>query len=197
MRKSENVRERLIEAGASLLAVKSYHNVGIQEIVTKACIPRGSFYYYFKSKEELGVAIINQQVESLKSIFKGTTFTPRERLWNYYKTRRDHHISCDCTSGCLIIKLTIEINELPPMMRASLREETDNWIALLEECIIEGQLLKEIDQTYDSRNLAEYLFSSWGGAVVRMQSTENVKPLDICLEYMFNKIFPAKKQQHN
>ena len=42
----------LIESGMKLFAEKGYHNTSVQEIVTEAGISKGSFYLYFKSKEE-------------------------------------------------------------------------------------------------------------------------------------------------
>ena len=53
-----NTKEKLIKTGAKMMLAKSYHAVGIQEILTEVNVPKGSFYYYFDSKEAFGIAII-------------------------------------------------------------------------------------------------------------------------------------------
>jgi len=52
----DNKRSTIITAGADLMLRKGYHGTGIQEIVDGAGVPKGSFYNYFKSKEDFALA---------------------------------------------------------------------------------------------------------------------------------------------
>ena len=50
----QDTRELILAAGNSLIIQKSYHGCGLKEILATAGVPKGSFYHYFKSKEDFG-----------------------------------------------------------------------------------------------------------------------------------------------
>src|SRR2546426_9430482 len=50
----------LVDAGLHLMLEKGYHHTGIQEVLQAAGGPKGSFYYYFPSKEAFGREVIAQ-----------------------------------------------------------------------------------------------------------------------------------------
>lgn len=53
----DSTREKILKAAASLFHEFGYNGTSVQDIVTKANVPKGSFYNYFKSKEELAIAV--------------------------------------------------------------------------------------------------------------------------------------------
>lgn len=59
MRKGEESKQRLIRCAAELFWKDGYAATGVSEILTAAELPKGSFYFYFKSKKELSVAVIS------------------------------------------------------------------------------------------------------------------------------------------
>lgn len=59
MTKGEQSRQRLIDCAAELFWKNGYAATGISEILNASGLPKGSFYFYFKSKEELAVAVVS------------------------------------------------------------------------------------------------------------------------------------------
>lgn len=57
--KGEQAKQHLIEIAAKLFLRKGYANTGINEILQEADMSRGSFYFYFSSKKELGIEVAN------------------------------------------------------------------------------------------------------------------------------------------
>ena len=57
MKKGEESRQRLLECAAELFWKNGYSATGISEILKQTGLPKGSFYFYFKSKDELAVAV--------------------------------------------------------------------------------------------------------------------------------------------
>jgi AcrR family transcriptional regulator len=55
-------KERILDAAEGLMLVKSFHSVGLNEILTAVQVPKGSFYHYFKSKEQFGVEMLKHYV---------------------------------------------------------------------------------------------------------------------------------------
>jgi AcrR family transcriptional regulator len=58
MRK-ETTKDRILGHGAQIIHHKGFKNTGIQEILHSAGVPKGSFYFYFKSKEDFGLELID------------------------------------------------------------------------------------------------------------------------------------------
>ena len=56
--KKSQTRTKLLQTGLRLLAENGFNGTGIKEIVDEVGVPKGSFYYYFKSKEDFTVEII-------------------------------------------------------------------------------------------------------------------------------------------
>ena len=67
----KKTKDNILEKGLSLFEAKGYNATGIQEIADAAEIPKGSFYNYFSSKEDFGVAVINFYTE--KHLLEWTT----------------------------------------------------------------------------------------------------------------------------
>ena len=189
-------RENLIKAGAKAMLVKSYHGVGIQEILSEVDVPKGSFYYYFSSKEDFGVAIIEfygqQLAKALKAKLSDSQLSPRQRLVTYFLYIRQYYADYGYGQGCLVAKLATEIGNISPVMRQALKEQYDGWIELVASCILEGQLAGEISPSYKPEELAEFIYTSWEGALIRMQVNHDLTAIDNFLTYIFDKLLVSQ-----
>ena len=78
MRKGEESKQRLIRCAAELFWKNGYAATGVSEILTAAKLPKGSFYFYFKSKEDLGMAVISYYqsvlLEKMRELAAGRDF---------------------------------------------------------------------------------------------------------------------------
>src|SRR5436189_2079852 len=55
-------KERILEAAEEIMLQKSFHSVGLNEILAAVKVPKGSFYHYFQSKEQFGVELLRHYV---------------------------------------------------------------------------------------------------------------------------------------
>ena len=60
-----NKKQHIIETGMQVLKEKGFNGSGIAEIIKKANVPKGSFYYYFKSKEQFAVEVLEHYSKNL------------------------------------------------------------------------------------------------------------------------------------
>ena len=189
-----NTKQKLIKTGAKMMLAKSYHAVGIQEILTEVDVPKGSFYYYFDSKEAFGIAIIKYYGEQLANAIKGTLTDeknpPRKRIVEYFTLIRDYYAINGCGTGCLVAKLATEVTNPSIAMRNALQQEYDKWIALFIICIKEGQGQGEISVDNEAEAMAEFLYTSWEGALIRMQVNNNLQPIEHFITYALDRIIP-------
>ena len=62
-------KERILDAAEEIMLQKSFHSVGLNEILSAVKVPKGSFYHYFQSKEQFGVELLKHYVAGA-SIYK-------------------------------------------------------------------------------------------------------------------------------
>ena len=107
--KKEATRLRLLETGERIFLEKGYNHTGIQEVLKDAGVPKGSFYYYFKSKEDFGLSVVEASMAAyqikLDGFLKDETLTPLARLRNYFesgiRTFEENGFRCGCLVGTL------------------------------------------------------------------------------------------------
>ena len=73
MKKGEESRQRLIECAAELFWENGYSTTGISEILKQTGLPKGSFYFYFKSKDDLASAVTEYYQKILLEQFQNSS----------------------------------------------------------------------------------------------------------------------------
>ena len=105
MKKANDTRTSLIDQGLKALVTNGYDGVGLGEILTAAAVPKGSFYYFFKSKEDFALAVLDayerHYVELRESIFGDSSQSPLQRLRAYFDELERIHLSEMPLGGCL------------------------------------------------------------------------------------------------
>jgi TetR/AcrR family transcriptional repressor of nem operon len=181
-----------LEAGACIMVTKGYNNTGIQEVLEATGVPKGSFYYYFDSKEDFATQIIdhfdNTQTEKLKHYLEDRKLNPLERLKAYCNAGRKALKENQCRNGCLVGNLSQEMSDQSEVLRAKLEDVLSRWRGRFAQCIKEGQEAKLISSKFDHNMLAEFFQSGWHGAIMRAKTTKTTVPLDAFMTLMFESV---------
>ncbi|MGH7150883.1 MAG: TetR family transcriptional regulator C-terminal domain-containing protein [Planctomycetota bacterium] len=185
-------RERILEAGAEAIAAKSFEGCGLAEILQRAGVPKGSFYHYFGSKEDFGVALIEKAAEEflgmLRPIVGDRRRSPVKRLRAIFEKGREECAANGAARQCLIPKLALETSQLSEPVRAAVQFAYDQWAALLARVIREAQAAGEIGRKQDPVRLANVLVMLWEGATIRMQIDDSLKPVEDFLAFVFDSL---------
>ena len=67
-----STREAILASATRLMGVHGYRNTSLDDVLRESGVGKGNFYHYFRSKEELGYAILDQFIE----VFLDRTFQP-------------------------------------------------------------------------------------------------------------------------
>jgi len=179
---SSDVRDNILAVGQRIMSGKGFSAVGLNEILTEAKVPKGSFYHYFGSKDAFGEALLANYFEDylaeLDAILAQPGLSMDRRLTNYFDQWRANQSFLDCQGKCLAVKLAAEVADLSEAMRAVLNHNTAAIIARLAAAIdagvAEGSLA--IDDT--PQQVAQSLYQLWLGASVMVKIARNVEPFD-------------------
>jgi TetR/AcrR family transcriptional regulator, transcriptional repressor for nem operon len=190
-----DTRTLLIEAGKELMYEKGYNNTGLQEVLARVGVPKGSFYHYFQSKEDFALDIIEYHGQfcraKLDRILKNQDATPLTRLKNYCAEEKAELSARNIRKGCLIGNLSQEMADQSEALRTALSAVMALWRNRFTDCISEGQALGEISNAWPAEKMAELFLSGWGGAVMRAKSSKNLEPLETFVDLMFTHILKS------
>src|SRR5438874_9982641 len=154
----------LVDAGLHLMLEKGYHHTGIQEVLQAAGVPKGSFYYYFPSKEAFGLEVIAQfaaaYLARLEQYLGDTTASPLTRLRRHHEELLARFERRGCRGGCLIGNLSQELADQSPRLRAQLDTVLTSWRARYAQLFREAQAVGELRADLDPEALADFYLSS-------------------------------------
>jgi len=163
---------------------KGYTSVGLAEVVAAASVPKGSFYHYFKSKEEFGQALLQEYFDEYLAKIDALMETPDpaiSRLMTYFRHWTQNQCSAHAGGQCLVVKLGPEVCDLSDDMRSVLRTGTDAIITRLTDCVRAGQADGSITSDLDAPALAESLYQLWLGASLLSKLGRHEEPFAAAL----------------
>ncbi|WP_412538276.1 TetR family transcriptional regulator C-terminal domain-containing protein [Longispora sp. K20-0274] len=187
-RLSDGTRTRLLEASMSAFLENGYHGTGIKQVLDAVNVPKGSFYNYFASKEELGVAVIRYYAQCSADKLAGAladTPDPLTGVRTFFERQMAEFEEVGFVGGCLLANLAGELDGSEACRRAlatAFREWRDGVRDALGAAQAEGTVRTDVDAT----ELADMLIEAWEGAVIRMKIDQTVVPLERCLRRQFD-----------
>lgn len=191
----QDTKENILRVGADIIHRKGYNHTPIQEILQIAGVPKGSFYFYFKSKEDFGLQVIEYFNEfyaaHAKEILEDPTIASPERIRNFLDGFIELFESLEYTNGCPIGNLAQEMGDLSPVFQEKLRESFKLMTDIYAQVIEEGQRTGNISRNLPAEDIAEFIVSSWHGALIRMKIEQNGGPLKRHREMLFNTVLKS------
>ncbi len=187
-----NTRDRIIETGAEIIHRKGFNHTGIQEILNAASVPKGSFYNYFKSKDDFGLQIIDYFSVHFKRIAKDTledtTVSPLNRIYGFLTAFMEYFESQNYAGGCPIGNLAQEMGDLSPAFRKKLSEAIDMMVDAYSRVLAAAQRDGKLLKNLDIRDTARFIVAGWHGAIIQMKLTQSLAPLKNHRKFIFDYI---------
>jgi TetR/AcrR family transcriptional repressor of nem operon len=186
-------RDRILKAGLKVMFDKGYVGAGVRDIVAEAAAPQGSFTNHFRSKEQFAREVLDLYFDHTKGLVAEALgdrdLSPRARLSRYLDIITGRLGKAEFARGCLIGDFSLEAAPQSELLRTRLAEIFAEWRAPFAACIAEGQGAGEIATTFAPEELAEFLLSSWEGAILRMKVERNAEPLERFKRIVFATVF--------
>ena len=184
------VRTKLLQTGLRLFGENGFNGTGIKEIVDEVGVPKGSFYNYFKSKEEYTVEIIQFYSDSLSILWDDFLISgpkdPFEALRYSFEMVISHLEQSEVRTGCLIGNLAAEISEVSDLCRQKMHQATTVWKDRVSKQISQGQAMGTIRGDISTDALTEFLWNAWEGALLNMKIKNTTVPVKECINLLFD-----------
>lgn len=173
--------ELLVRAGLEVLTEKGFAAAGIDEILSRVKVPKGSFYYYVVSKQAFGLELIDRYVayfaHKLDSHFCNSEVAPLAKLELFIADAVAGMERFEFKRGCLIGNMGQEMGALPESFRPRLVEVFADWERRTAVCLEAGKLQEQIAASADCQALATAFWIGWERAVLRAKLERSTHPL--------------------
>lgn len=185
----KDTRAEIISIGMEMISLQGYSATGIDAVLKRAGVPKGSFYHYFGSKEEFGLAVIDhfarRYAEIVDSFLKDEELTPLNRIRKYLETGLARLTQSQCTKGCLVGNLGQELADQNERFRTRLDEIFRSWKEQIATCVEEAQRTGELAPDLDPGVLAGFILSGLEGAILRAKVMKSPEPMRDFIETLF------------
>lgn len=185
-------RESIIRHGALLVHSRGYNNTGLSDILKAAEVPKGSFYFYFKSKDEFGLAIVDYYWEFIQGMIKtycsDSGIPPLERLAAFMDAYQEVFEKMGFSFGCPIGNLMQEMSDLSDDFRAKVGDVYSRMQDSMKGLLIEARDRGDLSPAMDPDRTAQFILNSWEGSIMNMKLTKSSEPLKIFKQMIFERI---------
>lgn len=184
-KKHHDTCQHLLDTGHQIIAARGFSSVGLTALLQQAEVPKGSFYHYFKSKEQFGQALLedyfSQYLAQLDVLFNQAELTAKQQLMQYWAEWQRRYCSADGRSDCLVVKLSAEVADLSESMRLTLKDGTDQVIVRLTRCIAAGVADGSLTIAQPEFT-ATSLYQLWLGASLLTKLHRDQRHLDLAMQ---------------
>jgi TetR/AcrR family transcriptional regulator, transcriptional repressor for nem operon len=189
-------RDRLIQIGTEILSEKGFDATGLDEVLRRANVPKGSFYHFFTSKADFGLAVLDRYAflwdQKLKRLLRDPKIAPLQRVRNYIDEGARGLKKYSFRRGCLVGNLTQELAVLDDAFRSRIQLVFASWERLLEECLDDAKQVGELPPNADSARLANFFWMAWEGAILQAKLARSVKPVEQFRDVIFKVILAGR-----
>lgn len=188
MKKSALTRHNILTKAFELIYANGYRASSIDDILTNTQVTKGAFYYHFKNKEEMGIALINEILKthlSKKFIeLLESKDTPLESIYCliHYLLIEDRLLKTEL--GCPASNLIQEMTPWNTPFSNALNSLVNEWLNLLEATLEKGKKDGFINKEINSKSVATFILSGYWGTRNLGKLEKSKKPYNAFLEQL-------------
>jgi TetR/AcrR family transcriptional regulator, transcriptional repressor for nem operon len=180
MSKPYDTKNRIIEAAMELFWLKGYGSTSIADILSRSQVNSGSLYHYFPSKQDLLVAVLETYRDGIGPMLLEPAWAgvddPIERIFALLARYRQLIVDTDCTYGCPIGSLALELHEADPIVRQLMAENFTAWTSAVRACL--EQAPERLPPDADRHAIAEFVLTAMEGGVMQARTHRDVAYFD-------------------
>lgn len=198
--KEQTTRERIIQSAEDIMLEKSFHSVGLKQILDAAEVPKGSFYHYFSSKEQFGVEMLkdymNESTAAKRQALSPSNpeSDPVKRLFNMLDGAVSNMETVSEKFPCLAMKLSSEVADLSNPMRQELAKGFQQWLDLFTDLFEEAKEKGILKEEMNCANEAQFIHDVMTGAVHRSVINRSGEPVRNAVEIIKDRISNMKTE---
>jgi len=173
MARISDSKERLLSSALELFSERSYANVGVQELCEHAGVKKGSFYYFFKSKQDLMLEALGHQSQAIDRMILtpalGSNLPPLERIEHLfhltYEFQKSLKEKTGRVRGCFFGNLALELSTQDELIRHRLDRIFRMAITSIRKTVQDAVSVGDLPDI-DVTSTAEAILAYWQGVIM-------------------------------
>jgi len=162
-------RTQIVDAAARLVAQRGFAGTSVDDVIREAALSgKSHFYHYFRSKEELGYAVLDRQFERFAdrglAVLREPMIDPLTRLALFIDALVGVQVARGCREGSPFGTLAAELADAHDGFRARIADVFEQWTAQLGSLLLEARP-QLVDGT-DPARLARFIIATLEGAML-------------------------------
>jgi TetR/AcrR family transcriptional repressor of nem operon len=182
-------RDQILDAASRLIHLRGYHATSLDDVLRQSSVGKGNFYYYFRSKEDLGYAIIDRVVRAfldrvLEPVFADPSGDPVAQVHAFLDRVLDNQRQRNCVGGCPMGNLASELSDVHEGFRRRLAGIFLEWRVKLTEAFSRGQATGRLLADCGPEGLAQFIVAALEGAILLTKVTKDIAVMEQCVEHL-------------
>ncbi len=175
-----DVRGRIVAAAMELFWSKGYNATSIADILSRTQLNAGSLYHVFPGKQDVLIAVLEALRDGIYPMLLDPAWEgvddPVDRVFALLDRYRWAILETDCTYGCPIGSLALELHEPDPTVRALLAVNFTNWVQAIVRCLDDAG--DRLPADLDKQALAEFVLTTMEGGVMQARTHRDIGYFD-------------------
>ena len=185
-RNGRSTREAIVKAATRLIHVHGYSSTTLDDVLREAGVGKGNFYYHFRSKEDLGYAILDGLIGSfisrtLEPCFSDADAAPLTQVRCFLKRVLEARRERNCVGGCAMGNLASELSDVHEGFRTRLAGVFTAWRERLTEALREAQRRDQVSGACRPEAVAQFVVASLEGALLLSKVTKDIRVMEQCV----------------
>jgi AcrR family transcriptional regulator len=185
-RPARTTRGQFVDVAMRLFWEKGYGATSIADILQAAGANAGSLYYCFPTKQDLLIAVLRRYQTGIHAMLLEPAWQgvsdPVERIFALLARYRDALVATDCTYGCPIGSLALELHEPDPVVRKLLAANFNAWTSAIEGCLKQAGV--RIPRNTNLRELASFVLTTMEGGVMQARTHRSLATYDAAVHQL-------------
>ena len=175
--KKISTRQMLIDVSTQLMMAKGYNATKIEEVCQAAEVTKGAFFYYFKTKEELGTSVLQSYWKTRQNQFAGSDWhagdTPLQQLQMFLAVVAEVFMHDPNGVTCLAGSFTQELAQINPIFREQVSALFVEWAEQIKPVLQAARDQAPSKNAIDTDALADHIVIVIEGALILAQAQQN------------------------
>jgi TetR/AcrR family transcriptional regulator, transcriptional repressor for nem operon len=185
-RDAKSTREALLKAATQLIHVQGYQNTSLDDVLRESGVGKGNFYYHFRSKEDLGYAILDQIIASflertLEPCFSSAEAPRLGQIRCFLDRVLEAQRQRKCVGGCAMGNLACELSDVHEGFRARLASVFTAWRGRLTVALREAQDRGEVVADCEPDSIGHFLVAALEGAILLSKLSKDIAVMEQCV----------------
>jgi AcrR family transcriptional regulator len=177
---STDTRTRIVMTAMELFWEKGFQSTSVADILSRSQAHSGSLYHFFPGKQDVLAAVLEAYRDGIHTWLLEPAWSgvddPIDRIFALLNGYRTQLVATDCSYGCPIGNLALELHEPDPGIRDLLSVNFRQWVDAIEACLAAAG--DRLPAMLDRRRLAEFTLTVMEGAIMQARTHREIASFD-------------------